>query len=75
MKATWNDVVVLCSPTTRSSSKAITTSHSPPSIADVYVAHAVGWKDTVSLKTAYQRAESETTFRVVLWTRELREAR
>jgi hypothetical protein len=42
---------------------------------DVDVAHAGGWKNTVSLKTAYQQADAETTLRVVLGAGELREAR
>ncbi len=42
---------------------------------DVDVAQAGGWKSTVSLKTSYQQADTETTLRVVLGAGELREAR
>ena len=42
---------------------------------DVDVAAAGGWKNTVSLKTAYQRADPETILRVVLEAAELREAK
>ena len=41
---------------------------------DVDVAAAGGWKSTVSLKTSYQQADSETTLSVVLGAGELREA-
>ncbi len=41
---------------------------------DVDVAHAGSWKNTVSLKTAYQQADAETTLQVVLGAGELREA-
>ena len=41
---------------------------------DVDVAAAGGWNSTASLKTSYRRADSETTFRVVLGAGELREA-
>ena len=43
-------------------------------LPDVDVAAAGGWKNTVSLKTAYQQADSETILRVVLEAGELREA-
>ncbi len=43
-------------------------------LPDVDVAAAGGWKSTVSLKTSYQQADSETTLRVVLGVGELREA-
>ena len=43
-------------------------------LPDVDVAAAGGWKSTVSLKTSYQQADSETTLRVVLEAGELREA-
>ena len=42
---------------------------------DVDVAAAGGWKNTVSLKTAYQQADPETILRVVLEAAELREAK
>ncbi len=42
---------------------------------DVDVAHAGGWKNTVSLETAYQQADAETTLRVVLEAGALREAK
>ena len=39
------------------------------------VAAAGGWKDTQSLKSAYQQADTETMLRVVLEAGELREVR
>ncbi len=42
---------------------------------DVDVAAAGGWKDTESLKTAYQQADEATMLEVVLGAGELREAR
>ena len=42
---------------------------------DVDVAAAGGWRNTVSLKTAYQQADPATILRVVLEAGELREAR
>ena len=44
-------------------------------LSDVDVAAAGGWKDTESLKTAYQQADQQTILRVVLEAGELREAR
>jgi hypothetical protein len=44
-------------------------------LPDADVAAAGGWKSTVTLKTAYQQADSETILRVVLEGHELREAR
>ena len=44
-------------------------------LPDVDVAQAGGWKNTVSLKTAYQQADAETMLRVVLEAGELREVR
>ncbi len=44
-------------------------------LPDADVAAAGGWKNTVSLKTAYQQADPETILRVVLEAGELREAR
>lgn len=44
-------------------------------LPDVDVAAAGGWKNTVSLKTAYQQADAETILRVVLEAGELREVR
>ena len=43
-------------------------------LPDVDVAAAGGWKDTQSLKSAYQQADTETMLRVVLEAGELREA-
>ena len=43
-------------------------------LPDVDVAAVGGWKDTVSLKSAYQQADTETMFRVVLEAGEVREA-
>ncbi len=43
-------------------------------LPDVDVAAAGGWKDTESLKSAYQQADTETMLRVVLEAGELREA-
>jgi hypothetical protein len=42
---------------------------------DVDMAAAGGWKNTVSLKTAYQRADEASILKVVLEPAELREAR
>ena len=42
---------------------------------DVDVAAAGGWKNTVSLRTAYQQADPKTILKVVLEPGELREAR
>lgn len=44
-------------------------------LPDVDVAAAGGWRNTVTLKTAYQQADSETILRVVLEAAELREAK
>jgi integrase len=44
-------------------------------LPDVDVAAAGGWKNTVSLKTAYQQADSETILKVVMEASELREVR
>ncbi len=44
-------------------------------LPDVDVAAAGGWKDTQSLKSAYQQADTETMLRVVLEAGELREVR
>ena len=44
-------------------------------LPDADVAAAGGWKNTVSLKTAYQQADSETILKVVLEAWELRDAR
>ena len=44
-------------------------------LPDADVAATGGWKNTVSLKTAYQQADPETILRVVLEAGELREAR
>jgi len=44
-------------------------------LPDVDVAVAGGWKNTVSLRTAYQQADAETILKVVLEAAELREAR
>ncbi len=44
-------------------------------LPDVDVAAAGGWKDTQSLKTAYQQADTATMLRVVLEAGELREVR
>ena len=44
-------------------------------LPDVDVAAAGGWKDTESLKTAYQQADQATMLKVVLEAGELREAR
>ena len=44
-------------------------------LPDVDVAAAGGWKDTESLKTAYQQADEATMLEVVLGAGELREAR
>jgi len=41
----------------------------------VDVAKAGGWNSLESLKTAYQQADQETMFQVVLETGELREVR
>ena len=49
--------------------------HREEASPDVDVAAAGGWKDTVSLKTAYQQADDETMLRVVLEAGELREAK
>lgn len=43
-------------------------------LPDVDVAAAGGWKETTSLKRAYQQADSETMLSVVLGAGELREA-
>jgi integrase len=42
---------------------------------DADVAAAGGWKNTMSLKTAYQQADDETILRVVLEAGELRDVR
>jgi len=44
-------------------------------LPDADVAAAGGWKNTVSLRTAYQQADPETILKVVLEAGELREAR
>jgi len=44
-------------------------------LPDVDVAAAGGWKNTVSLRTAYQQADPETILKVVLEAGELREVR
>lgn len=44
-------------------------------LPDVDVAAAGGWKETTSLKRAYQQADQETMLRVVLEAGELREAK
>jgi integrase len=44
-------------------------------LPDVDVAAAGGWKETTSLKRAYQQADSETMLSVVLGAGELREAK
>lgn len=44
-------------------------------LPDVDVAAAGGWKETTSLKRAYQQADSETMLKVVLGAGELREAK
>lgn len=44
-------------------------------LPDVDVAAAGGWKNTVSLKTAYQQADQGTMLRVVMGVGELREVR
>ena len=44
-------------------------------LPDVDVAAAGGWKDTQSLKSAYQQADTETMLRVVLEPGEVREVR
>ena len=44
-------------------------------LPDVDVAAAGGWKNTVSLKTAYQQADPETILKVVMEPGQLREAR
>jgi hypothetical protein len=44
-------------------------------LPDVDVAAAGGWKNTVSLRTAYQQADAATILRVVLEAGELREVR
>ena len=44
-------------------------------LPDVDVAAAGGWKNTVSLKTAYQQADAETILRVVLEAGELQQAK
>jgi hypothetical protein len=44
-------------------------------LPDTDVAAAGGWKNTVSLKTAYQQADQETMLQVVLGAGELREVR
>jgi hypothetical protein len=41
---------------------------------DVDVAAAGGWKETTSLKRAYQQADQATILSVVLEAKELREA-
>jgi len=44
-------------------------------LPDVDVAAAGGWKETTSLKRAYQQADPETMLSVVLGAGELREAK
>jgi len=44
-------------------------------LPDVDVAAAGGWKNTITLKTAYQQADPETILKVVLEAGELREAK
>ena len=44
-------------------------------LPDADVATARGWKNTVSLETAYQQADPETILKITLEAGELREAR
>jgi hypothetical protein len=44
-------------------------------LPDADVAAAGGWKNTISLKTAYQQADPETILKVVMEPGELREVR